>query len=280
VTVLVTGGGGRLASALLQGLARREISALAVSHQQLDICDPHELGPYIGKLRPTVIINAAAATDVDRCELHPNWAYAVNVEGVANLAEAARRVGAHLVTVSTDYVFDGAQDHPYRETDAANPQSVYGQSKLEGERLALPESTVVRTAWLTGMTGGSVLRTALARLADGDEVRFVNDQFGSPTFCWDLAEAILDLAVDQQPGLFHVVNAGETSWWGLVRELAELAGFDPEQVQPISSAELEPPRPAARPAYSVLATEALTAAGYRPLRHYSEPLAEFVSAVR
>lgn len=237
MTVLVTGSGGQLATDLLPALARREVAAQGLTRQELDVSDAHAVRQVVTRLRPSVIINTAAATNVDRCEQFPVWAFSVNADGPANLLEAARIVGAHLVTISTDYVFDGRQTHPYRETDSPNPQSVYGKAKLAGEQLVLPEATVIRTAWLTGLSGGGVLRRAFHLLAAGEDLTFVGDQVGSPTFTWDLAETIVDLVVDRQPGLFHAANAGQTSWCGLVQDLAELAGFDRNRVQPISTAE-------------------------------------------
>jgi len=280
MTVVVTGSEGRLAVDVIAALARREISAHGVTKAQLDVADAHAVRQVITRLRPSVIINTAAATDVDRCEEFPGWAFSVNAEAIANLLEAARIVGAHLVTISTDYVFDGTKAQPYQETDEPNPLSVYGASKLAGEQLALPEATVIRTAWLTSMAGPGVLRSAMLRLSAGETLSFVDDQVGSPTFTWDVAETIVDLVADRRPGLFHAVNAGATSWFGLVRELAERAGVDPHQVQAISTSELDPPRRATRPAYSVLDVHALRDAGYRPLRHYSEPLDEFVRSFR
>ena len=152
-----------------------------------------------------------------------------------------------MVYVSTDYVFDGTADRPYREWDAPCPTSVYGASKLAGERECRPGSTIVRTSWVCGAHGANMVVTAL-RLAEGDgELRFVDDQHGSPTFTADLAPAIVTLGLDRRPGLFHVTNSGATTWWGFVRAVLAEAGADPERVRPITTAELDPPRPAPAP---------------------------------
>ena len=184
-------------------------------------------------------------------------AFAVNAVGTRHVAEAAALVGAHMVYVSTDYVFDGTADRPYREWDAPCPTSVYGASKLAGSGSAAPGRTIVRTSWVCGAHGANMVATAL-RLADGEgELRFVDDQHGSPTFTADLAPAIVTLGLDRRPGIFHVTNSGATTWWGFVRAVLAEAGADPDRVKPISTAELDPPRPAPRPAYSVLDNMAL-----------------------
>ena len=164
-----------------------------------------------------------------------------------------------MVYVSTDYVFDGTEDRPYREWDTPCPKSVYGASKLAGERECRPGSTIVRTSWLCGAHGANMVVTAL-RLAEGEgELRFVDDQQGSPTFTADLAPAIVTLGLDRRPGIFHVTNSGTTTWWGFVRAVLAEAGADPERVKAISTSEY--PLPAPRPANSVLDNMALRLSG-------------------
>ncbi len=182
-------------------------------------------------------------------------------------------MGAHVVYVSTDYVFDGTSDRPYREWDAPNPASVYGASKLAGERECRPGSTIVRTSWLCGAHGNNMVRTAL-RLADGEgELRFVDDQHGSPTFTADLAPAVVTLGLDRRPGLFHATNSGATTWWGFVRAVLAEAGADPERVLPIKTHEYDPPLLAPRPAYSVLDNMALRLSGLPALPAWEDGLA-------
>ncbi len=220
-------------------------------------------------------------TAVDLCESEVDTAFAVNAIGTRNVAEAAALVGAHVVYVSTDYVFDGTCPRPYREWDPPCPMSVYGASKLGGEREVRPGSTIVRTSWVCGAHGKNMVVTALG-LSEGEgELRFVNDQHGSPTFTADLAPAIITLGLDRRPGVFHVTNRGATTWWGFVRTVLAEAGADPERVHPISTAELDAERyPAPRPANSVLDNMALRLSGLPPLPDWQDGLSRLVRALR
>jgi dTDP-4-dehydrorhamnose reductase len=178
--------------------------------------------------------------------------------------------------VSTDYVFDGTKSEPYVEWDQTNPLSVYGKSKLGGERELHDGSLVVRTSWVCGEHGANMVKTAL-RLAEGDgEVAFVDDQRGHPTFAADLAEGIHRLVIGRHTGTFHVTNQGPVSWWEFVREIFELVGADPARVRAISTAELDPPRPAPRPANSVLDNFALRNSGLPLLPDHRESLERLV----
>jgi dTDP-4-dehydrorhamnose reductase len=227
--------------------------------------------------RPDVVLHGGALTAVDACETQVDLAYAVNAVGTRHVAEAAQAVGAHLLYVSTDYVFDGTSSRPYNEWDAPNPQSVYGSSKLAGERECPPGSTIVRTSWVCGAHGKNMVKTAL-RLAAGDEpLRFVNDQHGSPTFTADLAAAIVTLGTDRRPGTFHVTNGGATTWWGLVQATLAAAGDDPERVLPITTADY--PLPASRPVNSVLDNMALRLSGLPPLPDWQDGLMRLVQAL-
>jgi dTDP-4-dehydrorhamnose reductase len=230
--------------------------------------------------RPELVLHGGAFTAVERCETEVDAAYAVNATGTRHIAEAAAMVDAHVVYVSTDYVFDGTADRPYREWDAPCPTSVYGASKLAGERECRPGSTIVRTSWLCGAHGANMVATAL-RLADGEgELRFVHDQHGSPTFTADLAPTVVTLGLDRRPGIFHATNSGATTWWGLVRAVFAEAGADPERVLPIGTAELDPPLLAPRPAYSVLDNMALRLSGLPALPDWQDGLARLVHALR
>ena len=177
-----------------------------------------------------------------------------------------------MVHVSTDYVFDGTKPTPYVEWDPTSPVSAYGRSKLGGELEVDPASAVVRTAWVCGANGSNMLKTVL-KLAERPELAFVDDQRGSPTFTADLALAIRRLAVARLPGTFHVTNQGDTTWYGFVRDILEASGHDPDKVRPITTAELDPPRPAPRPANSVLDNAALRLGGLPLLPHYRDALA-------
>jgi dTDP-4-dehydrorhamnose reductase len=185
--------------------------------------------------------------------------------------------------VSTDYVFDGTKDGPYVEWDDPRPLSVYGRSKLAGERevaALAPGSTIVRTSWVCGLRGSNMVRTVLRLAAEPDRaLAFVDDQRGCPTFTADLAVAVRRLTVGRFAGTYHVTNAGPVSWFEFVGDVLEAAGHDRSRVRPITTAELDPPRPAPRPANSVLDNAALRAAGLPAMRHYREPLRELVEAM-
>jgi dTDP-4-dehydrorhamnose reductase len=229
---------------------------------------------------PELVLHGGAITAVDLCESKIDLAYAVNATGTRNVAEAAALVGAHVVYVSTDYVFDGTSSRPYREWDLPSPTSVYGASKFAGEQEIRPGSTIVRTSGVSGAHGANMVRTAL-KLAGGEgELRFVADQHFSPTFTADLAPALVTLGLDRRPGTFHVTNSGATTWWGFVRAVLDEAGADPERVLPIGAAELDPPRPAPRPAYSVLDNMALRLSGLPALPDWRDGLRRLVPALR
>lgn len=233
----------------------------------------------VSALRPDVVVHAAAWTAVDACEGDPDRALRVNALGTRNVAEAAGMVGAHLVYLSTDYVFDGTSDHPYVEWDEPHPLSVYGRSKLGGERECPPDATIVRTSWVCGFSGSNMVKTVL-RLAAGDgPLRFVDDQRGTPTFTADLAAAIVTLGLDRRPGTYHVTNAGSTTWFGLVQAVLKAAGYDAGRVEPISTAELDPPRPAPRPANSVLDNAALRLGGLPLLPEWQDGTARLVDVL-
>jgi dTDP-4-dehydrorhamnose reductase len=224
-------------------------------------------------------VHAAAWTEVDACEADPDRALAANGLGTRHVAEAARRVGAHLCYLSTDYVFDGTKPGPYTEWDDPNPQSVYGRSKLAGERELGrdPASTVVRLSWVCGRHGANMVKTILRLAAERDQLAFVDDQRGHPTFAADAAGAIRRLVAERRPGLFHVTNQGVVTWYEFARAVLESAGLDPERVRPISTAELDPPRPAPRPANSVLDNLALRLSGLPLLPHYRASLDRLVA---
>lgn len=275
--VIVTGAGGQLGQDLVAHCASLGDDVVAADRARLDVGDRDQVLGAITSVRPDVVVNAAAWTAVDACEGEPERAFRDNAVAVRWLREACDRVGAHLVQVSTDYVFDGTLDRPYREWDAPNPQSVYGASKLAGEVEAGPAACVVRTSWVCGAGGSNMVRTALRLLGEGRPLAFVDDQRGCPTFTADLAPVIRRLAVDRRIGVHHVTNAVAVSWYEFVGEIAVASGHDPSAVRAITTAELDPPRPAPRPANSVLDNAVLRAAGLPELRHHTEPLAELVA---
>ena len=297
--VLVTGGNGQLGrdvrdvlagampdgGALLAGHGAGDIDILSTDIDTLDVVNRTAVGEAFESFRPNIVIHGGAFTAVDTCESDPDTAFAVNTMGTRHVAEASRRVGAHILYVSTDYVFDGTLDRPYVEWDATNPQSVYGRSKLGGEHevaaVSGGDATVVRTAWVSGAHGANMVKTVL-RLAMGPgdgPLRFVDDQRGTPTFTADLASAIVGLALDRRPGTFHVTNQGETTWFGFARATLSAAGLDPERVEPIATGDLDPPRPAPRPANSRLDNAALRLSGLALLPEWTESLTRLVGVL-
>lgn len=280
--VLVTGAGGQLGHDVASAFASSETShdVLATDHRTLDVADRDAVLGTICSAQPDAVVHAAAWTAVDACEGDPQRAFAVNTLGARHVADACRRARARLVYVSTDYVFDGTKATPYDEWDEPSPQSVYGRSKLGGERevLALaPGATIVRTSWVCGEHGANMVKTILRLAGEHDTLRFVDDQRGHPTFTADLALAIMRLVVEQRPGLFHLTNAGAVSWFEFAQDVLRASGLDPARVQPIATTDLDPPRPAPRPANSVLDNAAWCAGGLPPLRDFREPLGELVS---
>jgi dTDP-4-dehydrorhamnose reductase len=284
VRLLVTGAGGQLGHDVVATAAAAGDQVCGLTHGDLDVTDRGAVLEAVRTWRPDVIIHCAAWTAVDACEADPERAEATNGLAVRWVAEACDEVAAHLVHVSTDYVFDGRLDRPYHEYDRPNPLGVYGSSKLAGEREALVlggSATVVRTSWVSGEHGSNMVRTILGLLADGDDapgrLAFVDDQRGCPTFTADLAPMLRHLAVERRGGVHHVTNQGAVTWFEFAQAVTTAAQRDPAIVRPISTAELDPPRPAPRPANSVLDNAVLRTAGIPLLRDFHEPLAELVA---
>lgn len=274
--VLVTGAGGQLGTEIGVRWTARGDDVVTADRDRLDLADRTAVCGAVTAVRPDVVVNCAAWTAVDACEGDADRAFAVNALGVRWLREACAVTASHLVQLSTDYVFDGTLDRPYREWDPTNPRSVYGASKLAGELEAGPDATVVRTSWVCGRHGNNMVHTVLRLIRERTSLAFVDDQIGSPTFTVDLADAVRALAVERRRGIHHVTNAGAVSWFHFVRDIVSAAGRDPDMVHPVSTSELDPPRPAPRPANSVLDNMALRLGGFPPLRHYRDPLHELV----
>ena len=279
--VLVTGAGGQVGTELVRVCAAAGDEVAAADRRTVDVGDRDAVLGTVLSTAPDVVVHCGAWTAVDACESDPERAWRDNALACRWVAEACRRAGAHLVHLSTDYVFSGEQERPYVEWDEVGPRSVYGRSKLAGEveiRAGLPGATIVRTSWVNGAGGPNVTRMVLAALAaDPDvELRFVDDQRGCPTFTSDLAPALRQVAAARIPGTFHVTNSGPTTWFAFVESVLVAAGRDPGQVRPIATSDLDPPRPAARPANSVLDGAAWRLAGFDPLPHWSEPLERLV----
>jgi len=252
VRIFVTGGNGLLGRALVPRLrAHHEVEACGSG--DADLADRKWLRARLDTFRPALLVHLAAYTAVDRCETESEEAFRVNEEGTRVVGEEAERIGVGVLAISTDYVFDGARGTPYTEEDPPCPLSVYGRSKRAGEealQAANQAWCIVRSAWLYGPDGPDFIDAILGRLAGNEPVRVVDDQRGSPTCSIDLAEGLARLVAVRPRGLFHLVNAGEATWFELAREAARLVGYDPARVGTLSTAELG--RPAPRPAYSVL----------------------------
>jgi dTDP-4-dehydrorhamnose reductase len=282
VRVLITGAGGQLGTDVARCCTDAGDVVFAVGHRDLDVTSRDEVHGALSSLRPDAVINCAAWTAVDDCESDPSRALANNGLAVRWMAEACEHAGARLLQISTDYVFDGLLDRPYVESDQPSPQCVYGASKLVGETEALAlgtGATIVRTAWVCSRHGSNMVKTIMRLAGQHDELAFVDDQVGNPTFTSDLAPMIRRLAIDGRSGIHHVTNQTSTSWYGFAREVVAAMGKDPEMVRPIKTAELDPPRAARRPANSVLDNAVLRAAGLPLLRDFIEPLRETVAAL-
>jgi len=246
--ILVVGSKGMLGQELMGLLGS---VARGVDVDEIDITDLESVQRVLLTLKPSVVVNAAAYTDVDGCQTQVELALQVNGEGVAHLALISKEIGAKLVQVSTDYVFDGGKGSPYQEDDAPAPLSIYGESKLAGEMNAKfnPDHLIVRTQWLYGHAGKNFVETMIKLASERSELTVVDDQIGSPTWTYDLALAIKALIDKGCSGTYHAANAGFVSWNGFAREIFRLAGLD-VAVKPMSTAELG--RPAPRPLYSTL----------------------------
>ena len=275
--VVITGAGGQLGHDLLDAFADHD--PVGLTRHQLDVTDEAAVADAVTTIRPTLVVNAAAATDVDGCEADPDGAHRVNALAPWWLARACVRTGATLVTFSTDYVFDGAAPsgpggtpRGFTETDPVRPLSVYGRTKAAGEQLVretLPAHHIVRTAWVSGAQGRNFVRTML-RLADvGDPVRVVDDQTGSPTTTRDLAAAVRRLAVTGRHGTVHLVNEGVATWFDVAEAVFALSGRAVDLGRQSSDAVA---RPAPRPAWSVLDTTHARTLGVGPLPHWRDAL--------
>ncbi len=266
--IALVGAGGMLGRDLLDRLEGSFACLPIAGKKDLDITDAEQVFEWMEGCRPEVVINAAAYTDVDGCESHPERAMAVNGEGPGNLAAGCARLGVRMIQISTDFVFDGNRDGAYDEKDTPAPLSVYGVSKLAGEeRVArnLEDHLIVRTSWLYGVGGRNFVEAILAQAEKGESLRVVQDQTGAPTYVPDLSRALLRLLVSDARGIVHVSNSGCCSWYDFARRILEFSGYAHVPVEPIASRTLN--RPARRPANSLLSCERyrqLTGEGLRP----------------
>ena len=277
--ILITGSDGMLGHDLADVLKGKHELILTTS-KTLDITDKNHVIDFVSSQKPDMLINAAAYTDVDGCEKNQDLAYSVNGEGVRNLAMACKKIGCGLVHISTDYVFNGENTRPWVEDDETGPISVYGKSKLEGEKAIceiLDKYFILRTAWLYGVNGRNFPKTMLELAENHSKITVVYDEVGTPTYTLDLAQAISKLIETDCYGIYHLTNSGSCSWCEFARYIFEIAGADVEVV-PVTADEFA--RPAPRPSYSVLENRNWVENGFEPLRNYTEAIKEYIELIR
>ncbi|MEW9672165.1 dTDP-4-dehydrorhamnose reductase [Ammoniphilus sp. 3BR4] len=273
--ILVTGAGGQLGRDLVRILSK-EHKVFGYSRHELDITDPAQVLACLRQLKPHAVVHAAAYTKVDLAETEKEQAYLVNAYGTRNVAVAAQSVGAKMAYVSTDYVFDGKTSTPYHEFDETNPLNVYGNSKLAGEEFVRSFSDkffIVRTSWVYGVHGTNFVKTMLKMAEERNELRVVSDQIGSPTYTVDLCQFIGELMTTEKYGIYHASNAGRCSW----HEFATVIFEETQKairVVPIKTGDF--PRPAIRPAFSVLDHMSIRLNDFSGLRHWKEALKDFL----
>lgn len=275
---LVVGADGQLGSDLMEVIAEAGHEPVGMDLPIIDITDPESVAAALATVQPHVVVNAAAYTAVDAAEENEAVALAVNGQGPAVLAHAvAASPDTRMVHISTDYVFDGSAETPYSEDAPTNPASAYGRTKAVGEEavlMALPDrGYVVRTAWLYGVNGANFVKTMLRLAESHDTLNVVDDQRGQPTWSRDLARQIVTLVdADAPAGVYHGTSSGETTWFDFTRAIFAGAGLDPQRVLPTTTDKF--PRPAPRPAYSVLGHDKWASIGVEPIRHWQEALDE------
>ena len=278
--ILITGANGLLGhelSSILKG------HTILLSHSQLDISDPESVNKQIDSSSPDIIINSAAYTQVDACETNYDLAFKSNAIGPKNLAIKCKQLGIPLIHISTDYVFEGNEkkNSPLVEDDKLGPRTVYGKTKLEGEKMVQENCQkyfILRTAWLYG-EGKNFVKTMLSLSKKNKELKVVNDQIGSPTYAKDLAKAIKEIIEKKSDkyGIYHVTNKGEVSWYEFAKKIFEIKNIE-IKVNPCTSEEF--PRPAPRPHYSVLSNQKWIDAGFTPMRDYEEALNEYLDSLK
>ena len=273
--ILVTGYTGQLGYDVVLEGKKRGFDMHGIGSADLDITKEEEVKLFVEKVNPDAIIHCAAYTAVDKAEDDKETCWQVNVEGTKFLVQAAKEVNARFMYISTDYVFDGKKQSPYSEDDDPNPQSIYGISKLLGERLArlFNNATIIRTSWLFGHDGANFVKTMLKNAKKGKEIMVVNDQTGCPTYVHDLADTIIHL-LDKKNGIYHVCNSGPCTWNTFAKAILKEAGFDSDLIIPVTTKEYGSSCP--RPLYSVMDQNALLKEGIKPLRHWKEALKEFL----
>jgi dTDP-4-dehydrorhamnose reductase len=274
--VVVTGAAGQLGQDVVRELAKKNHDVYGADRSQLDITIEADVMSFIHEVKPDVILHCAAYTNVDAAEENEDTAYQVNALATEYLAKAANEVGAKMLYVSTDYVFDGTATEPYEVDQATSPLGAYGRTKLAGEQLLqkhLDQFFIVRTAWVFGVYGNNFVKTMIRLGKERGEVGVVHDQVGSPTYTVDLAKFMVELMETEKYGIYHATNSGVCSWYEFAVEIFKQAGLE-VTVNPLTSEQF--PRPAKRPNYSVLSKKKIEAEGLTPLRDWKEALAAYL----
>lgn len=277
--VLVTGAGGQLGHDVAELLPLKGHSALAPDRTHLDITDPEAVSSYFTQNRPDAVIHCAAWTAVDLAEDRPEDCRKVNVDGTMYLVEECRKAGVPILYISSDYVFDGSGERPWRADDPVAPVNVYGKSKADGETVVRSyyKHYIVRISWVFGINGKNFIRTMLGLSKKTDTVRVVADQFGSPTYTYDLAPVLCDMVFSGKYGTYQAHNAGYCSWYDVAVETFRAAGLGTEVV-PISTSEF--PTMAKRPMNSRMDTSSLTDAGFGPLPDWRDAVGRYVLLIK
>jgi dTDP-4-dehydrorhamnose reductase len=274
--VLVTGGHGQLSTELTLMLQEKGFEAFGLGHQELDITDLAHVRKVFNEIKPDVVCHTAAYTAVDKAETDRDGAFLVNAYGTRNVAIAAEEIGAKLVYVSTDYVFNGEKKEAYCEFDTPSPQVVYGQSKYAGEQFVHDFHSkffITRTSWVYGQYGGNFVKTMLKLAETHDQITVVNDQRGCPTYTKDLAEKIIELFQTDNYGVYHLSNSGSCTWYEFAKAIFEIKGLN-VTVNPCTTEEF--PRPAKRPKNSEFEHMALRLNGFEGVRGWREALNNFL----
>ncbi|MHA4259677.1 dTDP-4-dehydrorhamnose reductase [Bacillus cereus] len=274
--VLVTGAKGQLGQDVVSLLKEQTWEIFGVGREELNITDEKQVSEKVLLIQPDIIIHTAAYTQVDQAESDEEAAFKVNAEGTKYLAQAAEVVGAKFCYVSTDYVFDGTKETPYKAGDQTNPQTVYGKSKLVGEQYTqeyCSKSYIVRTSWVFGLYGNNFVKTMLRLAEENKELGIVHDQVGSPTYTTDLARFIISLVQTDKYGVYHGSNSGVCSWYEFAKEIFKQSNIE-ILVNPLKTEDF--PRPAARPKYSVLDKGMIEENGFESFQNWKEALKDFL----
>jgi dTDP-4-dehydrorhamnose reductase len=277
--VLITGANGQLGRDLVE-IFRQDHEVTGYGSKDLDVRELEQCREILGQIKPDAVIHAAAYTAVDQAESDEDKAYSVNAFGSRNITQAAEEVGAKLCYISTDYVFDGTSSIPYKEYDNTNPCSVYGKSKLAGEKLVQSLSKryfIVRTSWVYGQYGNNFVKTMLKLGKEKPLLRVVDDQIGSPTYTVDLCHFLMDLISTEKYGIYHASNSESCSWYEFAKAIFAESGYN-TQVEPCTTNEF--PRPAPRPKLSVMDHQSIRSNQFADLRPWREALSEFIKCTK